>query len=240
MQTRGELLAKKAAAAKAAEEAAAKTGAKTPPKTSAEERTLPLLPDKDAGLDVVYQCTICEEEFPLGEATIRPDGKGIECLTCAGPSEPKVAAEKAPTPPQEPSKAAKGLGKPSSAEKPTGPQVDAAVAIVDQKHLEKALTERQVASQVGKKPLEMRIETDAVTGVRKVFLPWGKARMPMDRFNSFECGGHSITIEVGPEENLTDACVLAIGELKGMADTLFDAQYKWYRAKLDGGKLHKD
>jgi len=66
----------------------------------------------------------------------------------------------------------------------------------------------------------------------RLSIPWGEARMPIDQWNNFKCGGHIITVEV-PEG--ADRMVVAekiIDDLEQIAERLFRRQKAWYEKKL--------
>jgi len=61
---------------------------------------------------------------------------------------------------------------------------------------------------------------------------WGKARCPVDRFNSFEVGGFSISLDVPVTENLEATGKRLLSDLEKIAEESFKRQRAWYEKKL--------
>jgi len=68
-------------------------------------------------------------------------------------------------------------------------------------------------------------------GIR-LFIPWGEARMPIDRFNNFKCGGHSMTVDVPDGADPVAVAKDTLRKLEKIADLMFERQKEWYEKKL--------
>ena len=90
----------------------------------------------------------------------------------------------------------------------------------------------RAAHAIAQREAESPRATALSGGGTRLFIPWGKARMPVDRFNSFECGGHSMTIDVPEGADLDEVMEKAFDQLQEVADRLFERQKAWYEKKL--------
>lgn len=119
--------------------------------------------------------------------------------------------------------------RPGTAPAPHGTRTDAEVARRDDED-RKAGVERPRAAAAASGPAFTA--TPLAGGGTRLSIPWGEARMPVDNFNNFKCGGHIITVEVPPGGDVLAAAKKSIDELERIADLMFDRQKKWYEKKL--------
>jgi hypothetical protein len=66
----------------------------------------------------------------------------------------------------------------------------------------------------------------------KLNVQWGKSRMPIDRFNAFEIGGFSITVDLHPHEDRVATAQRLLSDLEQIAEEAFRRQHEWYTKKL--------
>jgi hypothetical protein len=66
----------------------------------------------------------------------------------------------------------------------------------------------------------------------KLNVQWGKSRMPIDRFNAFEVGGFSITVDLHPHEDRVATAQRLLSDLEKIAEEAFRRQHEWYIKKL--------
>lgn len=229
-------------------------------KTPASERTVPMFDrDEEKPAEKVshvksgttVKCSACEEEMPLDKLEKRDDG-AYECMHCAAPirigkTEPK--SEEKPKGPKNPERkycgecasewpivnggfvincghvAAERVDHPTKAKRNKPP---AGLQTRSQDVPLPLFAKSQETSETRPGPLSAQREGN------KLFIPWGKARCPIDRFNAFEVGGFGLTVELSPGENVVEKARSMIAELRQIADIAFDEQKKWYLEKLAG------
>jgi hypothetical protein len=66
----------------------------------------------------------------------------------------------------------------------------------------------------------------------RLVIPWGKARLPIDRFNGFEVGGFIASVDLAPGEDRVAAAKKILDDLEEIADLAFQRQHIWYAKKL--------
>lgn len=234
--------------------------AKKASKTSAAERTIPIL-----GTEVSVKCPACDETVTLKGLASRADGK-FECPECAAPIESGVKSTKVEKPAEKPAEE-----KPTKAEETTSgarsanfcgkcgaewPLINGKVSINcghtralrvdDPRKAEnmKSVTSSGVASPPAEPPSRYLAPTSPAPtttvdhDTKRVFASWGKMSFPVGealgigKYNNMEIGPFSLSEPFSEGVNLDELVRRMSADMQKMADEAFDTQLVWFKEKL--------
>lgn len=82
-------------------------------------------------------------------------------------------------------------------------------------------------------PIEVRRpEPESTVPMVRLNVQWGKARCPVDRFNAFEVGAFSISVDIPVTEDRVAIGKQLLSDLEQLAEESFNRQKAWYEKKL--------